>query len=174
MTLGGLGVAGPSRVAAGATSPSLSHSHTYLFCVRIVQGTTSAREPGRRGPPVQIRKSARHPLAPLGLPRAGTSKPPSNTPRVWRRASGPKHLHLGTTPPVDLPLAGSLSRRRSGSLPGSLGSPCPGGLRARGRPSFVRSAGRGDADTYRTPRRGKARTAQTSTAETLLCSSDGP
>lgn len=65
------GVAGPSRQQRGRP-PLLSHSPTSL-CVECA-----------RGPPAQIRKSARHPLAPPGLPRAGTPKPLYSTSRTWR------------------------------------------------------------------------------------------
>lgn len=182
---GGLDRPGRRR---GATSHSLPHT-VHLCHVWSVQGATSSTGAGRRGPPARIGKSARHPRASRGFGEASPRGPgrPSRSPtppRVWRRTSGltaspcgGEHLSRCIHPSPDL-----LSRRQPGSLAGSSGSPCPGGLGAPGRPSFFFlsaagpgvGGGCGNAETYRTPRRGKARPAQTSTAETLLCSSDGP
>ena len=180
--------AGPSRPAAGGDLP-VSLPHTVHLCrVWSVPGATSSQGAGRRGPPARIGKSARHPRASRGVgglpPLRGRASRSPTPPRVWRRTSRPTaspcrggHLCRCTHPSPGL-----LSRWQPGSLAGSSESPCPGGLGAPGRPSifffffFVSGVegGRGNVDTYRTPRRGKARPAQTSTAETLLCSSDGP
>lgn len=85
-----------------------------------------------------------------------------------------KASSCGSPPPLHPPLARSLSRRSPGSLPGSLVEPPSWRPRGPGSPRLFRSEARWDSDTYRTPRRGRARPTQTSTAGTLLCSSDGP
>lgn len=74
------------------------------------------------------------PLASPGLPPAGTPKPLSDNPEGLEVVSERKHLRVGT-PSRHPPLAGSLSRQRRGSLPGSRGS--------RGEPLSWRPRGPG-------------------------------
>lgn len=161
LTPEGSGVAGPSRERRGRP-PLPSHSHTSL-CAWIVQGALESRSGSPPTTPSLHRDSS-----------GRDAQTPLRQPRGSRDGERTKASSCVDTPRGHPPLAGSLSRRRWGLSPVLPGNPCPGGLGAQGRPSFVRSAGRRDADTYRTLRRGKARPTQTSTAETLLCSSDGP
>lgn len=65
----------------GATSLSFSHSPTSLRVCVLFKGLRVPEEPaGHRGPPAQVGKSVRHPLAPRGLPGSGTPRHPP-TPR---------------------------------------------------------------------------------------------
>lgn len=158
----GRGLAGPSRQRRGRL-PLLSHTVIHR-CLWIVEG---ALQPGSGSPSAT-------PWLHRGSPRPGHPSPSptsqgSRGGRVDESISSRGHPLRCLYPSAGLCPAGAQSS--SQVLPGN---PCPGGLGAQGRPSFVPSAGRGDADTYRTPRREKARSTQTSTAETLLCSSDGP
>ena len=82
----------PGRVGGGRTVPraaratSSSFSQSYIFvCVDCA-----------RGPRVQVGKSAHHPLAPPGLPPAGTPKPLSDNPEGLEVVSGRKHLRVWT------------------------------------------------------------------------------
>lgn len=179
---GGLDRPGRRR---GATSLSL-YPTPYIFVVcRVCKGrrvpkepAAGALQPGSGSLPATLELLGGLGGSPQLRGRASRSATP---PRVWRRTSRPTASPCrggGHLSRCIHPSPGLLSRRQPGSLAGSSESPCPGGLGAPGRPSFffVRGVegGSGNADTYRTPRRGKARPAQTSTAETLLCSSDGP
>lgn len=156
--------AGPSR-----RRPPLRSLTVTSLCARAVHPAASARGASRRGPcaglgsPPACRRSARTPswdrsasIAPKGRRR----------PAVLRIPAGRQ--------PSRNTRRGSLSRRQPGSPQVAQAQRVLEAWGPRGRPSFVRSAGRREADTYRTPQRGKARATPTPAAETPLCSSDGP
>lgn len=78
-----MGVAGRSRPAAGwgGGPPFLSPTVLHLCVCVLFKGLRVPEEAaGHRGPPAQVGKSVRHPLAPRGLPGSGTPKHPP-TPR---------------------------------------------------------------------------------------------
>lgn len=161
---------GPSRQRRGRP-PLLSHSHTSL-CVDcaglwVLEQLAAGALQRRSGSPPATRSLRRGPPGrdpqPLSTTRESEGGRVEESISVWGHPF--RHIH----PLAGLCPAGSPALRRS-----LQGNPSPGGLEGPGRLSFVRSAGRGDADTYRTPQRRRARATQTSTAETLLCSSDGP
>lgn len=147
---------------------SRSHLCARRLCSRR---RASARARGASSPPGPSRRAVRPHTVLLQGPLAPTGPPPSpgGVADGERTQASPRADNPPRTPRVGLCPAGGR---------GLLGSPRqspswrPGG--PRGRPSFVRSAGSGEADTYRTPQRGKARATPTPAAETLLCSSDGP
>lgn len=145
----------------------VSRSH---FCARGLYTPQRALEERAAGALAPGCGVLPHGVAPQGPPaRTGPSPSPRRVGGVQRTPASPRADNPPHTSSVGLCPAGNRG------LPGSpKHSPSwrPGG--PRGRPSFVRSAGRREADTYRTPQRGKARATPTPAAETLLCSSDGP
>lgn len=187
----------PGRVEGGWTVPAggggrppcLPPPHrTSLSCVECARGDEfpRSRPPGPSSPDWEVCSPPSSFSRGWGAPPTpGTRKPLSNTPEGLE-ADEPTHsisVSGGTPLPLHPPLAGSFVPLAAGVSSRLLGERLSWRPRGSGSPQhffffffFVSGVegGRGNVDTYRTPRRGKARPAQTSTAETLLCSSDGP
>ena len=188
---------GPGRVEGGWTVPAggggrppiLSPPHrTSLSCVECARGYEfhRSRPPGPSSPDREVRPP---PSSFSGVwggfpPGPGSPKPLSNTPEGLEADERTHSISVsgGTPLPLHPPLAGSFVPPAAGVSSRFLGEPLSRRPPGSGRPSFFPlsaagpgvGSGCGNAETYRTPRRGKARPAQTSTAETLLCSSGGP
>lgn len=161
----GRGWAGPSRPGGGGGDFPFFLTQSYILACGLCEG------PSSRGG-----KSARHPLAPPGdsPPPSRDTRDPLQHPGGLEVGERRRHLRAGPPPSaapapcrVFVPPAPRVSLRFSRE-------PLSWRPRSPGWPQLCSVPGRGDTDTYRTPRREKGRPTQTSTAETLLCSSDGP